>query len=179
MPPRLHLFSRVLERTSEINEIFEFGANVGINLHALHALLPKVQLKALEINEVAVKELKSLPWMTEVHHGSMLECDFTNEADLSFTSGVLIHLNPDELQKAYEALYRVSRKYIMICEYYNPAPMQIHYRGHADRLFKRDFAGEMMDMYPDLKLIDYGFCYHRDPYFPMDDLNWFIMEKGA
>jgi spore coat polysaccharide biosynthesis protein SpsF len=44
-------------------------------------------------------------------------------------------------------------------------------------LFKRDFAGEMMDRYPDLKLLDYGFVYHRDPAFPDDDITWFLMEK--
>lgn len=35
----------------------------------------------------------------------------------------------------------------------------------------------MMDMFPDLKLIDYGFAYRRDSVFPMDDLNWFLLEK--
>jgi hypothetical protein len=34
-----------------------------------------------------------------------------------------------------------------------------------------------MKMYPDLKLIDYGFVYHKDSNFPQDDVTWFIMEK--
>jgi spore coat polysaccharide biosynthesis protein SpsF len=57
--------------------------------------------------------------------------------------------------------------------------MVVSYRGHADRLFKRDFAGEMMDMYPDLFLVDYGFAYRRDPSFPQDDISWFLMEKRS
>ena len=36
------------------------------------------------------------------------------------------------------------------------------YRGHTARLFKRDFAGEMLDRFSDLRLVDYGFRYHRD-----------------
>ena len=36
-----------------------------------------------------------------------------------------------------------------------------------------------MDKYPDLKLVDYGFRYHRDNMFPMDDSTWFILEKGV
>jgi hypothetical protein len=28
-----------------------------------------------------------------------------------------------------------------------------------------------------LKLIDYGFCYHRDPQEPLDDITWFLLEK--
>ena len=169
--------ARILERTSDIDDIFEFGANIGNNLHALRALLPSAKLKALEINDDAVKTLNSYGWLSEVHHGSMLESDFENCTDMSFTSGVLIHINPDSLKAAYQQLYKASRKYVMICEYYNPKPVTIPYRGHDDRLFKRDFAGDMMDMFPDLKLIDYGFAYHRDPKFPMDDLNWFLMEK--
>ena len=65
----------------------------------------------------------------------------------------------------------------MVAEYYNPTPVSINYRGHTDKLFKRDFAGEIMDMYPNLKLVDYGFIYHRDDAFPQDDITWFLMEK--
>ena len=93
--------------------------------------------------------------------------------------GVLIHINPDELQTVYEKLYESSNKYILISEYYNPTPVEVSYRGNLNRLFKRDFAGEMMDKYPDLKLVDYGFRYHRDNMFPMDDSTWFILEKGV
>ena len=51
------------------------------------------------------------------------------------------------------------------------------YRGHEDRLFKRDFAGEMMKKFNDLKLVDYGFVYHADCNFPQDDVTWFVLEK--
>ena len=70
-----------------------------------------------------------------------------------------------------------SKKYILICEYYNPSPTTISYRGHSDRLFKRDFAGEMLDKFSDLKLVDYGFSYHRDNSFPQDDITWFLLQK--
>jgi spore coat polysaccharide biosynthesis protein SpsF len=64
----------------------------------------------------------------------------------------------------------------MICEYYNPSPLSIEYRGHKDRLFKRDFAGELISKY-NLKLINYGFNYYRDKYLTNDDTTWFLMEK--
>jgi len=139
--------------------------------------LPNTKLKAIEINEAAVSELRKLPWMAEVYHGSLLEQTFSNIADLSFTSGVLMHIKPECLTQAYKALYDSSRSYIMLFEYYNPTPVTVQYRGHTGQLFKRDFAGEMMDRYPDLRLIDYGFLYRRDPNFPMDDGTWFLMEK--
>jgi spore coat polysaccharide biosynthesis protein SpsF len=44
-------------------------------------------------------------------------------------------------------------------------------------LFKRDFAGELLDRFSDLRLIDYGFVYRRDTHFPLDDISWFLFEK--
>lgn len=88
-----------------------------------------------------------------------------SQYDISFTKGVLIHINPEKLNNVYENLYRLSRKYIIVCEYYDPNPVVVKYRGNDDRLFKRDFAGELIDKY-NLKLVDYGFVYHRDINFP-------------
>jgi pseudaminic acid biosynthesis-associated methylase len=96
---------------------------------------------------------------------------------LVLTKGVLIHINPDVLPKVYDKLVASSGRYLLVAEYYNPSPVAITYRGHFDRLFKRDFAGEILDSHPQMKLIDYGFAYHRDPSFPQDDLTWFLMEK--
>jgi spore coat polysaccharide biosynthesis protein SpsF len=98
-------------------------------------------------------------------------------ADLALIKGVLIHLNPDSLPAAYDALAAASRRHVMICEYYNPVPVAIPYRGHEDRLFKRDFCGEFMDRHPDFALADYGFVYRRDPAFPLDDVTWFLLTR--
>lgn len=91
--------------------------------------------------------------------------------------GVLIHINPDMLPMVYDKLVASTGRYLMVAEYYNPAPVAVSYRGHSDRLFKRDFAGEIMDRHPQLQLVDYGFSYRRDPNFPQDDITWFLMEK--
>ncbi len=64
-------------------------------------------------------------------------------------------------------------------EYYNPTPVEIPYRGHGARLYKRDFCGEILDRFGDLQLLDYGFAYRRDERFAQDDLTWFLMEKCA
>jgi spore coat polysaccharide biosynthesis protein SpsF len=67
----------------------------------------------------------------------------------------------------------------MIAEYYNPSPTAMSYRGNSNKLFKRDFAGEMLNKYPDLELIDYKFVYHRDNNFPQDDITWFLLKKSS
>ncbi|MDY7003479.1 MAG: pseudaminic acid biosynthesis-associated methylase [Cyanobacteriota bacterium] len=172
------LFAKIMARTRPIQSLIELGANRGLNLQAIKQLLPKIKLAAVEINEVAVKYLQaSLGDCIEVYHQSILDFMPKNKYDFTLISGVLIHINPDYLGKVYELLYSSSSHYICIAEYYNPKPVEVSYRGHEGKLFKRDFAGEMMDKFPDLQLVDYGFVYHRDYNFPQDDTTWFLLEK--
>ncbi|OOZ38204.1 pseudaminic acid biosynthesis-associated methylase [Solemya pervernicosa gill symbiont] len=170
------MFSNVLRTSTPISSVIEFGANIGINLKAIQRLFPEVDMSAVEINEKAVEQLRKIEGL-EVKFSSILEFIPTEEKDLVLIKGVLIHINPDELNRAYEVLYKSSGKYICIAEYYNPSPVEVGYRGHEGRLFKRDFAGEIMDIYPNLELVDYGFVYHRDRNFPQDDITWFLLEK--
>ena len=173
----LAFFSKVLERTQGIQTVLELGSNIGLNLIALAKLLPVSKLSAVEINEKAASELKEALPGIDLHLTSILEFQPNRTWDFVFTKGVLIHINPDKLSAVYELMYQSSSRYIFISEYYNPKPTEVTYRGHADKLFKRDFAGEMLDIFPDLSLVDYGFAYHRDPNFPQDDMTWFLMEK--
>ncbi|MBK4730641.1 hypothetical protein JJD41_12310 [Oxynema sp. CENA135] len=101
----------------------------------------------------------------------------TRKWDFVLIKGVLIHINPDYLEQVYDCLYQSSDRYICLVEYYNPTPVEVTYRGHQGKLFKRDFAGEILDRFKDLQLIDYGFVYHRDRHFSQDDLTWFLLEK--
>jgi len=172
----LALFSRMLDRTHKVSSLIEFGANVGLNLRAIGSLIPNIQLSAVEINPVATTQLRMLESI-KVYEQSMLDFKLDMVYDLSLVKGVLIHINPDKLSDAYDVLYNSTRKYICIAEYYSPSPVQVTYRGHADKLFKRDFAGEMLERFGDLKLVDYGFVYRRDNHFSQDDINWFLLEK--
>ena len=170
------MFVKTFEKMSRVGSIMEFGANVGLNLVAIKRLLPDLELSALEINPNAVEALKKIQGV-KVYHSSILDFDPDCTRDLVFTSGVLIHQAPDSLPEVYDRLYRSTHRYLLMIEYYNPTPVEIGYRGHCGYLFKRDFAGEMLDRYKDLELMDYGFIYHRDKLFPQDDLTWFLMEK--
>jgi pseudaminic acid biosynthesis-associated methylase len=170
------LFARVLRNTGKIRDVLEFGANIGLNLQALNLLLPEARLAAVEINAKAAERLHAFG-SVEVHQRSILDFEPQQPVDFALIKGVLIHINPDCLAQVYDKLYRASRRYICIAEYYNPAPVEVPYRGHSGKLFKRDFAGEMLDRYPDLKLLDYGFVYRRDAVFPQDDITWFLLEK--
>lgn len=170
-------FAKALARTQSISSLIELGANVGMNISALKTLLPNTKMSAVEINKQAASELSNRHKDVEVRNESILEMKPSNKWDLVFIKGVLIHLNPDALQGVYELMAKSAARYVLIAEYYNPTPVSLNYRGHENRLFKRDFAGEFMDAHKDFSLIDYGFAYHRDPQFPQDDINWFLMEK--
>lgn len=170
-------FAKALARTQSISSLIELGANVGMNISALKTLLPNTKMSAVEINKQAASELSNRHKDVEVRNESILEMKPSNKWDLVFIKGVLIHLNPEALQGVYELMAKSAARYVLIAEYYNPTPVSLNYRGHENRLFKRDFAGEFMDAHKDFSLIDYGFAYHRDPQFPQDDINWFLMEK--
>ena len=172
------IWSKIICRTSNIKSAIEFGSNVGYNLKAIHTLLPNIDISCVEINKKAVTYLKKLKFLDTIYNDSILNFKPEKKYNLSFTRGVLIHIDPDKLNICYDLLYKSSDKYILIFEYYNPQPVEVLYRGNAKRLFKRDFAGEIMDKFSDLKLIDYGFTYHRDPNFCFGDSNWFLLKKG-
>jgi spore coat polysaccharide biosynthesis protein SpsF len=173
----LSFFSKALKQTGSLSSCIEFGANIGMNLKAINLLFPKIQMKGIEINAEAAEQLRDFIGESQVFEGSILAYEAVEKFDLVLIKTVLIHINPEKLGEVYEKLYNSSQKYILVCEYYNPSPVTINYRGHNDRLFKRDFAGEMLEMYKDLVLVDYGFAYKRDRSFPQDDITWFLMEK--
>ena len=173
----LNFFSQALGRAHNINSCIEFGANVGMNLRALKLLHPRIDAHGVEINADAVKQLREVIPEQNTYHCSILDFPIDRTWNLSFVKGVLIHINPDFLHEVYARLVAASSRYLLVAEYYNPTPVTINYRGHEGKLFKRDFAGEIIDQHPGLSLIDYGFSYRRDPNFPQDDITWFLLEK--
>jgi pseudaminic acid biosynthesis-associated methylase len=173
----LHFFGKALRQARSVASCVEFGANIGMNLRALKLLYPAQEQFGVEINEQAARQLGEVIPPQNVAQQSILVYEPARSFDLVLIKGVLIHINPDTLPDVYDKLHQAVGKYLLVAEYYNPSPVAISYRGHSDKLFKRDFAGEIMDRHPDLVLIDYGFAYRRDPNFPQDDITWFLMEK--
>ena len=177
----LALFADIFKRVPKLSSVVEFGSNIGLNLKALDLLYPGQAQSAVEINEVAAKKINDALPNTKVFNLSISDFEpgmlVDGPCDLALIKGVLIHINPEQLNMVYEKLYESSKRFILVCEYYNPKPDTVSYRGHADKLFRRDFAGELLDTYADLKLVNYGFAYHRDASFPQDDLTWFLLER--
>jgi spore coat polysaccharide biosynthesis protein SpsF len=173
----LSLFAEIFKSTELVSPKFlEFGANIGMNAQAIKLLFPDSIYSGVEINKNAYSELEKVA--DHAYLNSFEEFTGEQTYQVTFTKGVLIHLDPSSLDTAYEKLYQYTDKFILIIEYYNPSPVAIEYRGNHDKLFKRDFAGEILAKFPDLHLADYGFVYHQGR-FPQDDLTWFLLQKSS
>lgn len=174
----INFFSKSLNAATKINSCIEFGANIGMNLKALKYLYPDIELHGIEINKEAAEILSKTIDSKYIINQSIFDYEADNAFDLALIKGVLIHINQNKLELVYEKLIKSTNRYLLVAEYYNPSPVTVKYRGHDDRLFKRDFAGEIMNLYSEMKLIDYGFVYKNDPVFPLDDITWFLLEKN-
>jgi len=173
----LNFFVHALKNARGLGTSIEFGANIGMNLRALKLLYPAQVQAAIEINQQAALQLSEVVDQERIYNTSILDFEPKQTWDLVLIKGVLIHINPEVLPVVYDKLASAAGRFVLLCEYYNPSPVAVPYRGHADRLFKRDFAGEFMDRHPEFELVDYGFSYRRDPSHPQDDITWFLMGK--
>ena len=172
----INFFKEILSFCNGINSITELGAGAGNNLKAINKINNNIKLNALEMFDAAYKILTQIDFINSTK-GSIFDDFQMEKSDLVFTKTVLIHLNPDKLEIAYEKLYNLSNKYILIAEYFNPTPISVNYRGNDDVLFKRDFAKEIMNKY-NLEIIKYGFIWSQDSMYPLDDINWFLLKKN-
>tara|TARA_X000000950_G_scaffold262452_2_gene333714 strand:+ start:1591 stop:2202 length:612 start_codon:yes stop_codon:yes gene_type:complete len=172
---KINMWKKIFSSTNNVKSVIELGCNIGLNLVAIKKLFPKIKLSGYEINKEAVKKAEKFN-VGKITKASILEKIEFDKADLCFTACVLIHINPKYLRNVYENLVHASTRYILVAEYYNPVPIKVKYRGYENRLFKRDFAGDLIENY-NLKLIDYGFIYKRDNLAPQDDITWFLLEK--
>jgi pseudaminic acid biosynthesis-associated methylase len=159
--------------------ILEVGANLGINLRALRALTG-ARFYAVEPNDKARSILvqDGLVATADLRGGTAAAIDFPADvADLAFTSGVLIHIHPDQLLASCREIHRCARRYVACAEYFSQKPESIPYRGQTDVLFKRDFGAFWMDNFPDLRFLECGFAWK--PVTGLDDLTWWLFQKRS
>ena len=139
----------------ELDNILEVGSNVGNQL----LLLQKEGFKNLygiELNRYAVEKSKERTKGKgiDIIHGSAFDIPFKDVYfDLVFTSGVLIHISPKDINDVLDEIYRCSKRYIWCSEYFSEEYIKVDYRGHNELLWKTNFAKLYLNRFPDLKLI--------------------------
>jgi len=181
MRSRINLWSSILSKLigRPPASVLEVGANVGNNLRAI-STLSSAELWALEPNDKAREKLveNNIVKPDNAFGGTGADLSLPDgSVDLVFTSGVLIHIHPDDLLDNCKQMHRVAKRYVVCIEYFSDKPEELMYREHTNKLFKRDFGGFWMDNFPDLQLIDYGFVWKRVT--GLDNLTWWIFEKRS
>tara|TARA_Y100001934_G_scaffold180719_1_gene213762 strand:- start:1000 stop:1629 length:630 start_codon:yes stop_codon:yes gene_type:complete len=157
--------------------ILEVGANLGGNIRALKTFTD-AKLYAVEPNGKArsiIVDEGVLP-PDQVADATAGDLPFDDgQIDLVFTSGVLIHIPHEDVERAYNEMHRVARRYVLSIEYFSPTLVTIPYRGETDLLFKRDFGGQWLDMFDDLEHVANGFFWKRTT--GLDDVTWWLFRK--
>lgn len=136
----------------KIHNVLEVGSSIGIQLAALQKQGFK-NLYGIEVYDKAVELSKKHTKNINIIQGSAFDIPFKdNYFDLIFTSGLLIHVSPEDIKKALKEIHRVGKKYIWGFEYFSEAYEEIKYRKHKTRLWKTNFAKMYLDLFPNLKL---------------------------
>ncbi len=163
--------------TPKPESVLEVGCNIGRNLLALRHFVER--LHAVEPNPAAVGEARAAPGLdqADIREGAGDALPHGDASiDLVFTSGVLIHVAPDDLGRVTDEIVRVARHYVLCIEYFSHEPAEVRYHGRDGFLFKRDFGRFYLERYPGLRVVDYGFLWQ--PLDSSDNSNWWLFAKS-
>ena len=143
--------------------ILEVGCNCGINLQILKDLNFK-NLNGIDINKNAILEAKKRMPEYNFYEGSIFNLPFEdNSFDLVFTSGVLIHQDPDSsLQESMKEINRCAKTYIIGLEDYSSCFAGRSYRGKNNFYWSGPFKEKYISLFPELNLLESGFIKDRD-----------------
>jgi pseudaminic acid biosynthesis-associated methylase len=131
----------------------EVGCNNGNQLLLLQQM-GWSNLAGVELQPYALEMARLRLPNTELKLGSALALPCADSSyDVVFTSGVLIHIAPQDLPRAMDEIHRCSRQYIWGMEYYSPEVTEVNYRGHDALLWKMDFASRYLERFKDLELV--------------------------
>lgn len=150
---RTELNLRFLADIPRSASILEIGCNLGNQLILLHEMGFE-NLSGIEIQSEIVKKAQSRLPGARVIEGSALKVPFPDASfDLVFTSGLLIHIAPQDIPVAMNEIYRCAKRWLWGFEYYSPQMTEVPYRGQTHLLWKADYARLYTKMFPDLELV--------------------------
>ena len=149
------------------SSVLEVGCNAGWNLMAIESVDKKVILSGVEINEKAR--------LTAIENGFPVEPKAGHEIgsllphDMVFTAGVLIHVSQQDLGRTMRAIVDNSARYVLAIEYADTEEVEVEYRGHSNKLWRRPY-GELYQEFG-LRLVSTGEAEG------FDDCTYWLLEK--
>lgn len=171
-------WAQMTKSLGPVGSILECGCNIGRNINILNHLMPGAEKSVIEISPEAFSVVTERYEFADALNCSIAASDFGGKQfDLVFTSGVLIHIAPENLLENLSAIYAHSKKYVILCEMFSRVPRTVAYKGEHDLLFTRDYGKFFLEHFS-CRVLDYGFLwghYYDDAGF--DDLNYWAFEK--
>ena len=133
--------------------VLEVGSNIGNQLLCLQKMGFR-DLYGVELQWHAVELAKTRTQAINIIQGSAFDIPFKDRFfDLVFTSGLMIHIAPQDIAVALDEMHRCTRRYIWGFEYYAERYTQVSYRGHSDLLWKTDFSSLFLERFKSLRLV--------------------------
>lgn len=156
--------------------ILEVGCNIGNQLSVLTEMGFR-NLYAIELQADAARQARERVPAANIVQGSAFDIPFKDGwFDLVFTSGVLIHIAPDDLPTVMREVHRCTRRYVWGFEYYETAFREIPYRGHAQLMWKGPYCARYREVCPNLAVVTEA----RFPYTYNDNVDaMFLLEKSG
>jgi pseudaminic acid biosynthesis-associated methylase len=150
---KIDMYEQFIAHLPKDSRILEVGSNTGMQLAGLQRM-GFTQLYGVEIQPDAVALSRKYLAHVSIITGSGFDIPFKdNYFDLVFTSGVLIHIAPENLPVIMAEMVRCSRQYVLGFEYYSDTTRSINYRGHEGFLWKADYSQLFLDQFEQLGLV--------------------------
>ncbi|MGB8707619.1 MAG: pseudaminic acid biosynthesis-associated methylase [Dehalococcoidia bacterium] len=150
---RAEMNARFIGEFDKDVRVLEIGSGTGMQLLCLQEAGFK-NLYGIELQPYAVELAKSNTRGINIIQGSAFYVPFRDGFfDLVFTSGLLIHIAPEDIGGVLDEIYRCTKSYVWHLEYYSPVCTSIPYCGHENLLWKTDFAKLFLNRFQDLRLV--------------------------
>ena len=173
---RSELYGLFLGEIDRSIKILEVGSNIGNQLGCLERMGFE-KLYGIELQYYAIALSKSKGKDNQVIQASAFDIPFKGGCfDLVFTSGVLIHIHPNDIGDVLDEIYRCTRSFILGFEYYADELTKVLYRGHENLLWKRNFAQLYLQKFSSLQLVQEKRLRHLDN--SKTDAMFLLRKKG-
>jgi pseudaminic acid biosynthesis-associated methylase len=150
---RTEVNRRFLSEIPKGARILEVGCNIGNQLLSLKQM-GFSNLYGIDVQQYALEKARRQISDATLTEASALAIPYPDRYfDLVFTSGVLIHIAPDDLPRALAEIHRCARQWIWGVEYFSPQTTEVQYRGHSGLLWKTDYAARYRKLFPALELV--------------------------
>jgi pseudaminic acid biosynthesis-associated methylase len=165
-----------LEDLDRSLKILEIGCGIGNQLICLQKM-GFTSLFGIDIQTYAIEKAKARTENISFFQGKAEVLPFEDgDFDLVYTSGVLIHIAPDNIYNVLKEIYRCSNQFIFGYEYFAEEWTSVeNYRNEKNALWKTNYAKLYLNNFKDLVLVKE----ERYPYISNKNLvdTFFLLKK--